>query len=378
MNRKNQAITITLLSLSLAALGAGLAGCGNERPAANAAPETVSGLSVIIAQKTAVPDWLEAVGTVQAAQTSQISSQMTGNIIEIRAREGDHVQSGQVLAVIDDAQPLAAVDQATAALAAAEKEVSAADSNFALAESTRKRYQQLYEKKSVSPQEFDEVNAKYQSAEAQRDMARARQAQSAAALAQARTSLGYTRIRAPFAGVVTAKMADAGTLASPGMPIFTVEDTRAYRLEVTIDESDVHLVHLGQAATAAIDALGNAQLSGKVAQVVPAADAASRSFLVKISLPADAQLRSGLFGRAHFARGERQALLVPRTSVVERGQLEEVYVLDANQIAELRYVTLGANAGDKVEVLSGLQEGDKLVAAPGERELGGKRIATQP
>jgi RND family efflux transporter MFP subunit len=378
MNRKRNAVAIMSLSLSAAALGVALSGCGKERPVANAAPETVSGVSVIVAQKTAVPDWLEAVGTVQAAQTSQISSQTTGNILEIRAHEGDRVQSGQVLAVIDDAQPRAAVDQATAALAAAQKEVSAADSDFALAESTLKRYQQLYEKKSVSPQEFDEVNAKYQSAEAQRDMARARQAQAAAALAQARTSLGYTRVRAPFAGVVTAKMADAGTLASPGMPIFTVEDARAYRLEVSIDESDIHLVHLGEAAPVAIDALGNAQLSGEVAQIVPAADPASRSFLVKISLPADARLRSGLFGRAHFARGQRQALLIPRTSAVERGQLEGVYVLDANQIAELRYVTLGANAGDKVEVLSGLQDGDKLVAAPGERELGGKRIATQP
>ncbi len=378
MNRKRNAVAITFLSLLVAALGAALSGCGNERPAANASPETVSDVSVIVAQTTALPDWLEAVGTVQAAQTSQISSQATGTILEIRVHEGDRVRSGQVLAVIDDAQPRAAVDQAAAALAAAEKEVSAADSDLALAESTLKRYQQLYEKKSVSPQEFDEINAKYQSTEAQRDMARARQAQSAAALAQARTSLGYTRVRAPFAGVVTAKMADAGTLASPGMPIFTVEDTRAYQLEVNVDESDVHLVHLGEAAPVAIDSLGNAQLSGRVAKIVPAADPASRSFLVKISLPADARLRSGLFGRAHLARGQRQALLIPRTSVVERGQLEGIYVLDANQIAELRYVTLGANAGNKVEVLSGLQDGDKLVAAPGERELGGKRIATQP
>ena len=378
MNRKRNGVAITLLSLLVAALGAVLSGCASERPAANAAPETVSGVSVIVAQKTAVPDWLEAVGTVQAAQTSQISSQTTGNILEIRAHEGDRVQSGQVLAVIDDAQPRAAVDQATAALTAAEKEVSAADSDFALAESTLKRYQQLYEKQSVSPQEFDEVNAKYLSAEAQRDMSRARQAQAAAALAQARTSLGYTRVCAPFSGVVTAKMADAGTLASPGVPIFTIEDTGAYRLEVNVDESDVHLVHLKEAVPVAIDSLGDAQLSGKVAQIVPAADPASRSFLVKISLPADARLRSGLFGRARFARGQRQALVIPRTSVVERGQLEGVYVLDANQIAELRYVTLGANAGDEVEVLSGLQDGDKLVAAPGERELAGKRIATQP
>jgi RND family efflux transporter MFP subunit len=373
VSHKNHAIKVFYVLIT--ALSGVLAGCTNERHAASAPPETVSNVSVIVAQKTTVPDWLEAVGTVRAAQTSQVASQMMGNIVEIRAHEGDRVQGGQVLAIIDEAQPRSTVDQATAALTAAEKELSAADSDLALAGATLKRYQQLYEKKSVSPQEFDEIKARYQSAEARRDMARAGQAQANAGLAQARTSLGYTRIRAPFAGVVTEKKVDAGMLASPGMPIFTIEDTRSHRLEVTVDESDIRLVHVGQAAPVTIDALENTQLFGKVVQIVPAADPVSRSFLVKVELPADARLRSGFFGRARFPRGERPALLIPRTSLVERGQLQGIYVLDANQIAGLRYVTLGKSAGEKIEVLSGLQDGEKLLAAPGDRELGGKRIA---
>lgn len=376
MSHKDYAITV--LSVLITALSGVLAGCTNERRAETAPPETVGNISVIVAQKTTVPDWLEAVGTVRAAQTSQVSSQTMGNIREVRAHEGDRVQSGQLLATIDDAQPRSTVDQATAAATAAEQDVSAADSDLGLAQTTLKRYQQLYERKSVSPQEFDEVKARYQSAEARRDVARAGQAQANAALAQARTSLGYTRVRAPFAGVVTEKKADRGTLASPGMPIFTIEDTRSYRLEAQVDESDIRLVHVGQVAPAMIDSLGDTQLSGKIVQIVPAADPASRSFLVKVELPADTRLHSGLFGRAQFARGDRSALLIPRTSLVERGQLEGVYVLDANQVAELRYVTLGKSAGEKVEVLSGLQEGDKMVAAPGDRELGGKRIARRP
>ena len=159
------------------------------------------------------------------------------------------------------------------------------------------------------------------------------------------------------------------------MPIFTLEDTRSFRLEVTVDESDIHIVHVGQIAPVSIDGLGNIQLSGKIAQIVPAADTASHSFLVKVELPADARLRSGLFGRARFPRGERSSLFIPRISLVERGQLQGVYVLDANQIAGLRYVTLGRSTGEQVEVLSGLQAGEKVVAAPGDRELGGKRIA---
>jgi len=369
--------TIKVVCFLSVVLSGVLAGCTNERPAASVPPETVSNVSVIIAQKTTVNDWLEAVGTVRAIQTSQIASQVLGNIVEIRAHEGDRVQSGQVLAILDDAQSRSAADQATAALNSAEKELSAAESDLTLAGTTLKRYQQLYEKKSVSPQEFDEIKARYQSAEARRDMARAGQAQANAALAQARTSLGYTRLRAPFAGVVTEKKADAGMLASPGMPIFTIEDTRSYRLEVTVDESELRHVRIGQVSPVMIDALENDQLSGKVAQIVPAADTASRSFLVKVELPADARLRSGLFGRARFPRGERQALLIPRTSLVERGQLQGVYVIDANQIAGLRYVTLGNSAGEQIEVLSGLEEGEKLVAAAGDRDLSGKRIASR-
>ncbi len=376
MSHKTYAIKISYLLIMV--LGGVLAGCTNERSAAITPPETLSNVSVIAVQKTTVPDWLEAVGTVRATQTSQVSSQVMGNILEIRAHEGDRVQSGQVLAVLDDAQSRSGTDQATAALNAAEKEVSAADSDFALAEATLKRYQQLYEKKSVSPQEFDEIKARYQSAEARRDMARAGQAQATAGLTQARTSLGYTRIRAPFTGIVTEKKADAGTLASPGMPIFTMEDTRSYRLEVTVDESELRFVSAGQASPVTIDALGNTQLSGKVAQIVPAADPASRTFLVKVELPADVRVRSGLFGRARFSRGERSALLIPRASLVERGQLQAVYVLDANQIAELRYVTLGKSTGEQIEVLSGLQDGEKLVAVAGDVDLGGKRIAMRP
>jgi RND family efflux transporter MFP subunit len=376
MSLRSQAVVAALFAV--AGWSAALSGCSNAHHTEAVVPETVSNVSIIVAQKTAVPEWLEAVGTVEAAQTSQVSSQMMGNIIDIRAHEGDRVESGQVLAIIDDAQPRSAVDQATAALVAADKEASAADSDFALAQATLNRYQQLYEKKSVSPQEFDEIKARYQSAEARRDMARAGQSQANAALTQARTALGYTRIRAPFAGTVTEKKADAGTLASPGMPIFTIEDTRSYRLETQIDESDIRLVHVGRVTPVMIDALANTELSGKVAQIVPAADADSRSFLVKVELPKDSRLRSGLFGRAHFLRGERVAIVIPRASVVERGQLQGVYTLDANQVAELRYVTFGKSVGEKVEVLSGLQDGDRIVASPGDRELGGKRIAIRP
>ncbi len=352
--------------------------CSSDRSRPAPAPEVVRGVPVLAVQQTIVPHVLEAVGTVRAAQTSTLASQMMGNIVEVRVHEGDRVQHGQVLALIDDSQPRAGLDRATAADNASRQQLAAADSDLALAESTLKRYQSLFEKKSVSPQEFDEVRARQQAALARREMGRADQAQAQAALAQARTAFEYTRIRAPFDGVVTEKKVDPGTLASPGMPILTVEDVRRYRLEASINESDVADVRIGQVVPVLIDVLGDQQVKGKVAQIVPAADPGSRSFLIKIELPADRQLRSGLFGRAQFSHGQRQSLLVPRTAIVERGQLQGVFVVNQNGLAALRYVTLGKPAGSDVEVLAGLQGGEHLVAKPGNLELDGKQVEAQP
>jgi membrane fusion protein, multidrug efflux system len=363
-------VTTGLMLLALATL----VGCSSKRETATAAPETVSNVSLVSVQPANVPDLVEAVGTLRAAQTSQLASQMMGNIVEVRVHEGERIQRGQVMAVLDDAQPRAALDRATAADLASQLEITAADSDFALAEATFKRYQTLYDKKSVSPQEFDEVKARYQGAQARRDMARAGQSQAKAALQQAHTAFGYTRILAPFDGIVTEKKADVGTLASPGMPIFTVEDLHRYRLEATVNETDLRYVRLGEQIPVIIDAVGDKDLKGRVVEIVPAADSASRSFLVKIEMPSDPALRSGLFGRAQFSRGARAALLIPRTAVVERGQLQGIYVLDQNKIAGLRYITLGKPSGAQVEVLAGLQAGEMLISDPGSREFGGKKI----
>ena len=367
---------LKLAALTLAA-AVSLAGCSSERQQAAPPPETMRNVPVLTVQRTNTPDLVEAVGTVHAAQTSNLAAQMMGNIVEIRVSEGDRVQRGQVLVVIDDAQPRAAVDRATAAVNAAQQQLAAADSDLGLTESTLKRYQSLFDRKSVSPQEFDEVKSRQQAALARRDMALAEQSQAKAALAQAQTTLDYTRIRAPFEGLVTGKKADTGSLASAGMPILTVEDVRLHRLEVNVNESDLRYVKIGQSVPVLIDALDSAELKGKVAEIVPAADAATRSFLVKINLPADNRLRSGLFGRAAFSRGARPSLLILRTAVVDRGQLQGVFVLDQNKVANLRYVTLGKSSGSTVEVLAGLEDGDRLVAQPGERDLNGKRIEAE-
>ncbi len=369
----NRAIVRSLAIATAALLAAGLVACNSSRPAASA-PEVVRDLTLAKVESLQVPDTFSITGTVHASETAQLSAQMMGNVTSVRVHEGDRVARGQVLLTIDAAQPAAALDRATAGVKAAEHDVAAASSDAALTEATLRRYQTLYDRKSVSPQEFDEVKTRAQGAAARREMAQAGLNEARAAQRQASSALGYTQIRAPFAGVVTERRVDPGVLAAPGMPLLTVEGSGRFRLEASIDENDLRDVTLGKAIPVTLDALGESALTGKVTQIVPAADAASRSFTVKIELPEDPALRSGLYGRAQVARGVRNAIVVPRSSVVTRGALQGVYVAGADGILRLRYVTLGTVIDNRVEILSGLSAGEMVVAAPAERELGGKRI----
>lgn len=360
---------IVMVPLALA-----LTGCSSDRKVVEAAPEVVRGVAVQTIQTVSVPDGTDAVGTVRAQQTAPLSAQMVASVRKVNVVEGTKVHAGEVLIVLDSAQQQAGVEGANAAIRAAQQEIAAADADASLATSTLKRYESLQEKRSVSPHEMDEVRARAKAASARRDMAHAQLAQAEAGLAQARTIRAYTQIRAPFNGVVTAKLADPGAMAAPGVPLLVVEDTRKFRLEVAVDESKIVDVKMGESVPVALDALGDAEFQGKVLQIVPAADPSSRSFVVKLELPSDARIRSGLFGRAVFAHGTRQATILPSAAIIQRGQLQAVYVLDDKKVADLRYVTLGRNMGAKVEVLSGLTAGDRIILNPAGRELAGKKV----
>ncbi|HEY4900292.1 MAG TPA: efflux RND transporter periplasmic adaptor subunit, partial [Terriglobales bacterium] len=214
-------------------------------------------------------------------------------------------------------------------------------------------------------------------AKARRDAARAGREQSEAGVSQAGTAMSFTKVRAPFDGVVIAKLAEPGAMAAPGVPLLTVEDPSRFRLEATVDESKIGAVRLGESVPVVIDALGEQPIEGKVTQIVPAADPGSRTFALKIDLPSNPQMRTGLFGRARFVRGQHDAIAIPKTAILNRGQLQAVYVVGGDQLASLRYVTLGPASSDQVEVLSGLQNGDRIVVQPGDRDLGGKQVEGQ-
>jgi membrane fusion protein, multidrug efflux system len=295
-------------------------------------------------------------------------------LIEIENRDAG-IQVRKAQAGLRESQD--ALDEVERNTRAAESARTAARANEALASSTLKRYQTLFERHSVSPQEFDEVRAKYEVANAESERAdrllqanQARQKQVLAQIDQAKADVlnaqvyvGYSRITSPINGIVTSKQADVGYMVTPGTALLTIEDNAKYQLEVSVEESLLGTIHLHDQAQLEIEAIGTRELTGSVVEIVPAADANSRSYIVKIGLPniTGTQLRSGLYGKARFIAGQRQALAIPQTAITQRGQLVGVFVVDHSGVARLRLIKTGKTFAERVEVLSGLTAGEQIV-----------------
>ena len=365
-------------------------GCSHyeTRVAAAGAEQRVATVQVETVADSEIADIYQASGSVRARYSAAIAAKIAANILEVRVQTGDHVQA-QALIVLDrrdlDAnlrRSEATRAEAEGAIDETESAITAARANFELARVTHKRFQDLLADASVSQQELDESQARLRSADATLEMAAskrrqigARRSQAEAEIAAARVALDYATLTAPFAALVTERKADPGSLATPGAPLLTLEREGNLRLEASIDESRLGLVRAGESVAVEIDGL-NRTVSGRVAEVVPSVDAATRSFTVKIDLPALPGLRSGMFGRAGFVAGKRGALLVPQSAVLERGQIRSVYVVEGDT-ARLRFVTLGEERDDQREVLSGLTAGERIVVMPAPLLSDGARVAIQ-
>jgi RND family efflux transporter MFP subunit len=309
-----------------------------------------------------------------------------GYIREVKVNVGDHAGEGQLLVVIDSRDLDTAVfrakaveQEATSGIAEADHAVSAAKAQLHLAQVTFRRMEDLFHQKSISNQEFDEAQARLQSAAAAHQMALSRRAQLDSKMAQARQAAelaavnrSYAEIRAPFAGVVIEKRAEPGQTAIPGAPLLTIERAGGYRFEAAVEEALLGQIRLGQTASVLIGAL-NQILRERIIEIVPAIDPASRSFVVKTSLRADPALRSGLFGRMRVTRGSKQAIAIPATAITRQGQIESVFVVE-NGVARTRMVTSGARHGEFAEVLSGLQPAETIVSVIPANLTDGARI----
>jgi len=362
-------------------------GCGGSqshpKAAADAPPVAVHTIAV---QTQDWPDSYEATGTVRARTSAVMASKVMAYVHRVAVDVGDRVKEDQELITLD-AQDLdanlrraeAGESEIRSSIPEADNAIAGAKANLDLAQSTFKRMDELAAKKSISSQELDEASARLKGAQAAYDMARARRTQLESKMAQSAQEIraagimrDYTRLTAPFSGVVTAKSVEPGTLAAPGAPLLTIEREGTYRLEASVDESMLPLVKSGQAVDVTLDAL-NQHCTARVAEIVPAVDSASRAYIVKIDLPALANLRSGLFGRALFPQGAHKVVAIPAVAVIARGQLQSVFVVEGG-IAHNRIVTIGKRRPDALEVLSGLTEGEAIVTPAAAGLADGARV----
>jgi RND family efflux transporter MFP subunit len=371
--------------------------------------QTVSGVKIEAVKAFLQEEIYEAVGTVRSKTAITISARVMGHVLAVHVHEGERVRAGQPLIEIDDRESAAQLRKARAGereaedrlreveknIKAAEASKNAAEAQKSLAEATFQRYQGLLERRSVSRQEFDEIQAKYQAGLAEVERARetiqslfARKEQVLARIEQAKAEVanaqligGYARISSPLNGIVTAKQAEVGIMAMPGLPLLTIEDDTQYRLEALVMESQVGKIRAGQPVKIVIEAVDKKVMAGRVAEIVPVADPATRTATVKIDLTDPGlkgketpPLHSGMFGKALFPAGQKNLIAVPVKALIRTGQLLGVYAVDPGNIARLRLIQSGKSYGDQVEVLSGLREGERIIVEGVERVKEGDQV----
>lgn len=286
----------------------------------------------------------DVVGTVSARVHATIEAKVTGRVEELLVAPGQRVEKGTELAKLDAREIQAKLDQALAVREQAVRE--------------RARYAKLVGGRAVSQQDFESADARARVAEA--------------AVTEAQTMLGYTQITAPFDGVITRKIADVGDLLTPGKPLLEMEGASGFRVEADVPEALIGKVSLGMEVPVRVEAV-DAELEGTVSEIAPSADPGSRTFLVKIDLPETEGLRAGQFARVAVPVTEKMTLRVPATAVLQRGQMELLFVVHDGR-ATLRIVRTGKRVGDEVEIIAGLDPGEEIVATGADHLTDGQPV----
>ncbi len=359
-------MTMSRLPVALILAGGLAAGCGGGGSADGhagaggaagaAGVREPSEVALVELAPSAVPRVVEAPGSIEAWSRVAPGTKILGRVGRVAVREGDRVARGALLAELEQRDLVAAVDQARAAVAVAEAQLENAAAQH-------RRMTELHGRGSVTDKNLEDATNALRVAEAQRTQAEA-------GVAAAEVTLGYAAVRSPVAGWVVEKRVEPGDMAAPGAALFVVEDLSRVKVAVQLAESDVVGLAAGDPARVLVGALG-IEREAAVDRVIPAGDPASRTFRVELTLDnPDGALKSGMYARARFSRGTREALLVPASARVERGQLDGVFAVGDDGVARLRWVRVGpaaptsAAGEDRIEILSGLAAGDRVVVSP--------------
>jgi RND family efflux transporter MFP subunit len=285
----------------------------------------------------------EITGTVRAKTRAVIEAKISGRVLAMNATLGQFVKAGDVLATLDAQEMQARAESAKAMLDQAT--------------SDERRTASLVATNAVSKSDYDAAKARLEVAKA--------------SVSEAQTMLGYAKVTAPFDGVITRKLADQGDLAAPGKPLLDLENPAQLRIEADIPEALIASLKIG----ATLDVTPKAKAI--VAEISPTGDPNSRTFPVKLDLPAGNTMRPGQFVRIAVPVREYEALVIPAAALVTSGQLQMVFVNEKN-VAKLRLIRTGRERSEGIEVLAGLDGGESLVIEGADKLMDGQPLSVTP
>ncbi|MDP2833914.1 MAG: efflux RND transporter periplasmic adaptor subunit [Pseudomonadota bacterium] len=340
-----------------------LAGCGSHedtsREAAGKQPAArVMQAQIGSASLARTPAYHPTPASLVAENQVRVASRLMGTLLSIDVVEGQQVRVGQKLFSIDPVDVQGQVEQTRAGVKQAEDALADAKVEY-------QRFEALLKEDAVTRRQFEKMKL-------QHDLAQARLAQARAGHSTAGGQLRYATVTSPIAGVVTQKLANAGDLAAPGQPVLVLENPGKLQVETQVPESVLSALKPGAQVLVEVD--GQAKpLLAKVARISPAADPVSRTFLVKLDV-SGAGLRSGLFARVLFPQGERESLTVPATALINRAGISGVFVVGPDGIAQFRMVRAGESRAGRLEILSGLADGERVVSGGTEKLESGDKI----
>ncbi|HYA36098.1 MAG TPA: efflux RND transporter periplasmic adaptor subunit [Candidatus Binataceae bacterium] len=341
-----QRIAIALAAFAIVWIGWRLLGFGKIRPGlfvANTTQNPDARTATVTREK--LPIVREVIGSIQSRIPVDASSRIAARVMQVRVRAGDRVKPGDLLVELD-------TSDVNAQVAAARGDLSAAQAELNRTQADQKKFSSLYSRGSVTERERDAADAAYQAAQG-------RMAQAQAAVAAAQGAIDYASVRSTVNGIVVERMVEPGDMAMPGKPLVKLYDESALRAELEVPEDAVRTLTLGTPLDVCVDATGK-QYRTAIDEIVPEANAGSRSFLVRAAMPSDQHLTPGMFVRASFTTGSASVLTIPSAAVQEIGQLETVRVFyDGRE--QTRMVSLGRSTRERVEVLAGVNEGEKIV-----------------
>jgi len=315
-----------------------------------------SNVEVIIAQPLAFnSSVINLSGQVEGSQKATLSTRIMGLITKVYVKLGDPVHEGQLLVSISNQDLQAKKGQIEASISTAQAGLSNARKDL-------DRFNLLAKQNSATPKELENITLQYKTALSQLDAAIQMRKEIDA-------NLKYARLTAPFSGNVIQKLADVGSLASPGTPILTIEQIGTYQVNASVPENQINQIHLGDLAAVHIES-ANKILKGTITQINSSSEYSGGSYIIKVSLPQDSQkdIRSGMYANisidkktTNLGDNSTHSVLVPVSSIIHKDELEGLYTLGNNNTALLRWVRLGKTFGDQVEVLSGLEKSESFI-----------------